>query len=68
MGLIRITDVTAKFEVSSRTLRYYGQMWLLSSVHPQFEKYRFYDEVNLEQLKQILVLRKPKWVQYYAGF
>ena len=68
MGLIRITDVTAKFDVSSRTLRYYEQMGLLSSICPQFEKYLFYDAEKLERLKQILVLRKPRWVQYYAGF
>ena len=43
MELIKITDVTAKFDVSSRTLRYYEQMGLLESIRPQFEKYRFYD-------------------------
>ena len=47
MGLIRITDVTAKFDVSSRTLRYYEQMGLLSSICPQFEKYLFYERRSL---------------------
>lgn len=55
---MKINDVTAKFDVSSRTLRYYEQMGLMESVRPQFEKYRFYDTDNLERLKQILVLRK----------
>lgn len=58
MELIKITEVTDKFSVSSRTLRYYEQVGLLESVRPQYEKYRFYDDDNIRRLQQILVLRK----------
>lgn len=58
MGLMKITEVTEKFEISSRTLRYYEQVGLLKSERPPFEKYRFYDSENISRLKQILVLRK----------
>ncbi len=58
MGLMKITEVTEKFGISSRTLRYYEQVGLLQSERPSFEKYRFYDSENISRLKQILVLRK----------
>ncbi|MNB79056.1 Nodulation protein NolA [compost metagenome] len=58
MDLVKITEVTEKFGISSRTLRYYEQVGLLQSERPAFEKYRFYDSENINRLKQILVLRK----------
>lgn len=58
MDLMKITDVTEKFNISSRTLRYYEQVGLLKSERPSFEKYRFYDGENINRLQQILVLRK----------
>lgn len=58
MELIKITDLTNQFGISSRTLRYYEQAGLLTSIRPDFEKYRYYDEHNIERLKQIMVLRK----------
>lgn len=58
MELMKITEVTEKFGVSSRTLRYYEQVGLLQSDRPPFEKYRFYNEENINRLQQILVLRK----------
>ncbi|WP_312369262.1 MerR family transcriptional regulator [Lachnoclostridium sp.] len=58
MDLMKITEVTEKFGISSRTLRYYEQVGLLQSERPSFEKYRFYDSENISRLKQILVLRK----------
>jgi DNA-binding transcriptional MerR regulator len=58
MNLIKITGLTNQFGLTSRSLRYYEQAGLIESVRPQFEKYRFYDEENVERLKQIIVLRK----------
>ena len=58
MDCMKITQVTEKFGVSSRTLRYYEQVGLLQSERPPFEKYRFYDGENINRLQQILVLRK----------
>ena len=46
MDFIKITEVTEKFGVSSRTLRYYEQVGLLKSERPSFEKYRYYDCEN----------------------
>ncbi|MDD5603243.1 MAG: MerR family transcriptional regulator [Eubacteriales bacterium] len=53
-----MTDLTNRFGISSRSLRYYEQVGLIQSVRPAFEKYRFYDAENTERLKQIIVLRK----------
>lgn len=58
MSLIKITDLTAQLGLSSRTLRYYEQVGLITSVRPQFETYRYYDEAAVGRLRQIIVLRK----------
>ncbi|HBL84374.1 MAG: hypothetical protein A2Y17_04900 [Clostridiales bacterium GWF2_38_85] len=58
MALIKITDITAQLDISSRSLRYYEQMSLIQSIRPKFEKYRYFDDENIERLKQIIVLRK----------
>jgi len=58
LDLIKITDLVEQLGLSSRSLRYYEQVGLIQSVRPQFEKYRFYDNDNIERLKQIIVLRK----------
>ena len=58
MNLIKITDLTHQLGLTSRSLRYYEQTGLIQSVRPQFAKYRFYDEENVERLRQIIVLRK----------
>lgn len=58
MSLVKISEVTEKFGISSRTLRYYEQVGLLRSERPPFEKHRFYDSDNINRLQQILVLRK----------
>jgi len=57
-GLIKITELSTQLGLSSRSLRYYEQVGLIQSVRPAFEKYRFFDEANIERLKQIIVLRK----------
>lgn len=58
MDLIRINDVVDSFGVSSRTLRYYEEMGLLWSSHPENKAQRYYDADALERLKQIVILRK----------
>lgn len=58
MDLIKITELTNQLDISSRSLRYYEQIGLIKSVRPECEKYRFYDDENVERLKQIIVLRK----------
>jgi len=58
LDLIRINDVVDSFGVSSRTLRYYEEVGLLWSNHPQNKAQRYYDAAALERLKQIIVLRK----------
>ena len=58
MELIRISEVVDRFGVSSRTLRYYEEMGLLWSSHPDNKSQRHYDANALERLKQIIVLRK----------
>jgi DNA-binding transcriptional MerR regulator len=56
--LVKITDLTEQLGISSRSLRYYEQVGLITSIRPEFEKYRFFDAPTVERLKQILVLRK----------
>jgi len=58
LDLIRINDVAQNFGISSRTLRYYEEMGLLWSSHPDNKSQRYYDTDALERLKQIIVLRK----------
>lgn len=58
MCLVKITDLTKQLGLSSRTLRYYEQVGLISSTRPQFETFRYYDETAVERLHQIMILRK----------
>lgn len=58
MELTKIHDVVDSFGVSSRTLRYYEEMGLIWSSHPDNRAQRHYDADALERLKQIIVLRK----------
>lgn len=58
MDLIRINEVVDNFGISSRTLRYYEEMGLLWSNHPDNKAQRYYDTAALERLKQIIILRK----------
>jgi len=58
LNLIRINDVVENLGISSRTLRYYEQVGLIWSEHPENKSQRYYDSAALERLKQIIVLRK----------
>jgi DNA-binding transcriptional MerR regulator/DNA gyrase inhibitor GyrI len=54
----RIGDIATQYNVTSRTLRYYEEIGLLSSIRPDNSQYRFYDEKAVQRLEQILFLRK----------
>jgi len=56
--LIKIKDMTAKYNLSARTLRYYEDMGLLKSIRSDDYAYRLYDQANVKRLEQILILRK----------
>lgn len=58
MELQTIGQVSKKFNISSRTLRYYEQIGILDSVKKNDFAYRTYDEVALLRLQQIMILRK----------
>jgi Predicted transcriptional regulators len=57
-ALIKIQDVSSKYDITARTLRYYEEMELISSTRSDDYAYRLYDEYAIKRLEQILVLRK----------
>jgi len=57
-NLTKIKDMSAKYGISARTLRYYEDMGLISSTRTDEYAYRLYDETAVKKLKQILILRK----------
>lgn len=56
--LIKIRDVSVKYDISARTLRYYEDMGLITSTRSDDYAYRLYDEAAVQRLEQILILRK----------
>lgn len=56
--LTKIRDVSLKYNISARTLRYYEDMGLITSIRSDDYAYRLYDYANLKRLEQILILRK----------
>lgn len=58
MNLQTISELSKAFQVSTRTLRYYEQIGLLSSTKKDGYAYRTYDMDAVRRLQQILVLRK----------
>ncbi len=56
--LIKIRDVSSKYDISARTLRYYEDMGLITSTRSSDYSYRLYDEIAVKRLEQILILRK----------
>ena len=56
--LIKIRDVVTKYDISARTLRYYEDMGLISSTRSDDYAYRLYDDIAIQRLEQILILRK----------
>ncbi len=56
--LFKIKDVSAQYDISARTLRYYEDMGLIGSTRSDDYAYRMYDETAVKRLEQILILRK----------
>ena len=56
--MIKIREVSSKYDITARTLRYYEDMGLLHSVRSEDYAYRLYDETTIKRLEQILILRK----------
>lgn len=58
MQLLTISQLTRKYDVSPRTLRYYEELGLIQSIRTPDYAYRSYDEANALRLGQIVLLRK----------
>jgi DNA-binding transcriptional MerR regulator len=56
--LIKIRDISARYDITARTLRYYEDMGLIISTRSDDYAYRMYDENAVRRLEQILILRK----------
>ncbi len=56
--LVKIKEVSSKYDISARTLRYYEEIGLLKSERSSDYSYRMYDAAALLRLEQILILRK----------
>ncbi len=58
MNVMTVSEVSKSFDVSTRMLRYYEKMGLISSGRREDYAYRIYDEDNVRRLQLIIVLRK----------
>ncbi len=58
MELQSISEVSKKFNISTRTLRYYEQIGLIQPTEREDFSYRTYNIETILRLKQIIVLRK----------
>lgn len=58
MELMTISEVSRRFNVSTRALRYYEQIGLLHSIKKADYAYRTYDDAAVRRLQQIIILRK----------
>ena len=56
--LIKIKDMSDRYDISARTLRYYEHMGLIASTRSDDYAYRLYDRAAVKRLEQILILRK----------
>lgn len=56
--LIKIREVSLKYDVTARALKYYEDMGLLQSTKSDDYAYRLYGENAIKRLEQILILRK----------
>ena len=56
--LVKIRDVSSKYDISARALRYYEDMGLINSTRSEDYAYRLYDKNAIKRLEQILILRK----------
>ncbi len=58
MELQTVQQVTKKYQISARMLRYYEKIGLLQSSRKEGYAYRVYDETAQRRIGQILILRK----------
>ncbi|HWR18999.1 MAG TPA: MerR family transcriptional regulator [Clostridia bacterium] len=56
--LIKIRDLSSRYDITARTLRYYEDMGLITSARSDDYAYRMYDVTAVRRLEQILILRK----------
>jgi DNA-binding transcriptional MerR regulator len=56
--LIKVRDVSLKYDISARALKYYEDMGLIESARGDDYAYRMYDAEAVKRLEQILILRK----------
>ncbi|MDE5700101.1 MAG: MerR family transcriptional regulator [Lachnospiraceae bacterium] len=56
--LIKIREVSSRYDISARALRYYESMGLIKSTRSRDYAYRLYDRQAIKRLEQILILRK----------
>ena len=56
--LVKIRDISSRYGISARTLRYYEDKGLIVSTRSTDYAYRMYDEAAIGRLEQILILRK----------
>lgn len=56
--LVKIRELSVKYHISARTLRYYEDMGLIESTRSDNYAYRLYDETAVKRLEQILILRR----------
>ena len=56
--LTKAGELSNRYGVSTRTLRYYEETGLLESRRTKDYAYRMYDAANIKRLEQILILRK----------
>ena len=57
-NLVKIRDISVRYNISARTLRYYEDMGLMESTRNDDYAYRLYDEAAIKRLEQILILRR----------
>lgn len=58
MEIMTIGELSKNYEVSTRMIRYYEKMGLITSQRKKDYAYRVYDELAVRRLQQIIVLRK----------
>ena len=56
--LIKVRDISLKYDISTRALKYYEDMGLITSTKSDEYAYRMYDKEAIKRLEQILILRK----------
>ncbi len=57
-NLVKIRDISVRYNISARTLRYYEDMGLIESTRNDDYAYRLYNEAAIKRLEQILILRR----------